>query len=406
MILWYNETNKGSHAQKTVRRLKKGLGFMKKIRTFTCILLAALALTGCAPAANGQSTEPTTAPADSAQTEDTTATEVPSETAAEPVKFNIGHLPATGHILYFIAYEEGYFAEEGLDVTLTQFSNNSEELAALESGKIDVAPINATNLINFIGDGHDLVSIGGVMSDGHALVVNPKLVEGLDPEDYTLDLLKDKTIILQKGSTYDIEFRIALKEAGFDLEKDVHIENTESGTTAYASLKNAEVDGAAVYAPFRQKAIDEGYVPLLYCDEIDYFDHPICCRNVAISSHVTEDPEVFEAFSRAMIKAGEFLENDHVGSVADAKKYLDVDTDLLESEIYNHSINNPDPDEQKTVTFYQAMQELGYVNHEFDITEHINNAIYENALNALLSENPDDAYLKDLETYHQNAVQK
>ena len=24
-------------------------------------------------------------------------------------EFNIGHLPATGHILYFIAYEEGFF---------------------------------------------------------------------------------------------------------------------------------------------------------------------------------------------------------------------------------------------------------------------------------------------------------
>ena len=198
----------------------------------------------------------------------------------ELVDFNIGHLPATGHILYFIAYEEGFFKEEGLNVTLTQYSNNTEELAALEAGKLDVAPINATNLIKFLGEGHEVTSFGGVMSDGHALVVDPDVVEGLSEDEYrrNLEVLKGKTIVLQANSTYDIEFRIALKEAGFDLEKDITILTADSGTDAYNSLKNKEIDGAAVYAPFRQIALNEGYVPVIYCDEVEYFEHPICCR--------------------------------------------------------------------------------------------------------------------------------
>lgn len=317
--------------------------------------------------------------------------------------FNIGHLPATGHILYFIAQEEGYFKEEGLDVTLTQFDNNPSELAALESGKIDVAPINATNLIAFLGEGHKITSIGGVMSDGHALVVSPKIVEGVDPKDYSLELLKGKRIILQAGSTYDIEFRKALKDAGFDLEKDITILSADSGTSAYNSLKNNEIDGAAVYAPFRQKAIDEGFVPLLYCDEIDYFDHPICCRNVALTENIDQNTEKFKAFTKAMIKAGEFLENDHAGSVRDAKKYLDVDEKILEGEIYNHSVNNPDPDKNKTVTFYNAMNELGYITKQINITDSINSSIYEAALDELLKASPDNAYLKSLQEYHKTA---
>ncbi|MEE1013369.1 MAG: ABC transporter substrate-binding protein [Clostridia bacterium] len=321
-------------------------------------------------------------------------------------KFNIGHLPATGHILYFIAQEEGFFEEEGLDVTLTQFDNNTAELAALEAGKIDVAPINATNLIKFLGEGHNLTSIGGVMSDGHALVVAPEIVEGLDPSEYSLELLKGKTIVLQAGSTYDIEFRIALKEAGFDLEKDITILSADSGTSAYNSLKNKEIDGAAVYAPFRQKAIDDGFKPILYCDEIDYFEHPICCRNVALSDSVTNNPDTYIAFTRAMIKAGEFLENNHAGTVADAKKYLDLDDNILEGEIYNHSINNPDPDEAKTVTFYNAMNELGYIEKEVNIPDYVNNEIYEKALAELSKANPDNKYYSDLLAYHANATYK
>lgn len=319
-------------------------------------------------------------------------------------KFNIGHLPATGHILYFIAYEEGFFKDEGLDVTLNQFDNNTAELAALEAGKIDVAPINATNLINFLGEGHDLTSIGGVMSDGHALVVSPDVVEGVNPSEYSLDLLKGKTIVLQAGSTYDIEFRMALKEAGFDLEKDITIVTTDSGTGAYNSLKNNEIDGAAVYAPFRQKAINDGFVPIMYCDEIDYFDHPICCRSVALSDNVKNDPETYIAFSKAMIKAGEFLENNHEESVEDAAKYLDIDLEILESEIYNHSINNPDPDESKTVTFYNAMKDLGYIDNEINISEYVNNDIYTQALNELIESDPDNEYYNGLLEYHSTAV--
>ncbi|MBQ8525766.1 MAG: ABC transporter substrate-binding protein [Clostridia bacterium] len=321
-------------------------------------------------------------------------------------KFNIGHLPATGHILYFIAYEEGFFEDEGLDVTLTQFDNNTAELAALEAGKIDVAPINATNLIKFLGEGHELTSFGGVMSDGHALVVSPEILEGIEPSEYknNLELLKGKTIVLQAGSTYDIEFRIALRDAGFDLEKDINILTADSGTSAYNSLKSKEIDGAAVYAPFRQKAIDDGFKPIIYCDEIEYFEHPICCRNVALSDKIKNEPDIYIAFTRAMIRAGEFLQSNHAGAVADAKKYLDLDENILESEIYNHSINNPDPDEEKTVTFYNAMKELGYIDNEIKITDYINNDIYSAALSELISKEPDNGYYIELLEYHSGAV--
>ena len=366
---------------------------MKKWAKFLSLALAAtISFTGCGPSG-------TTAGATTAEASDNGSTE-------ELVDFNIGHLPATGHILYFIAYEEGFFAEEGLNVTLTQYSNNTEELAALESGKLDVAPINATNLIKFIGEGHDITSFGGVMSDGHALVIDPDLVEGLSEEEYhnNLEILKGKTIVLQANSTYDIEFRTALLEAGFDLEKDITILTADSGTDAFNSLKSKEIDGAAVYAPFRQIALNDGYIPLMYCDEIDYFDHPICCREVTLTENINADPDKYVAFTRAMIRASQFLLEDKDKSIDDALKYLDIDREILYEDTYNHSINNPDPDESKTVTFYNAMLTLGYIDKEINVTESVNNEIYETALNDLISKDPDNAYLKELQEYHENAL--
>ena len=361
----------------------------KRNRLTALLTLVLLAATGCSNTASSVSPAQTDAAA----------------AQASLTPFAIGHLPATGHILFFIAKEEGFFEQEGLDVSLQQFDNNTSELAALESGKLDVAPINATNLVKFIGEGHELTSIGGVMSDGHALVVRPEVVEGVAPEEYCLDLLRGKKVVLQAGSTYDVEFRMALKQAGLTPGVDVEVVSADSGTSAYNALKSGDVAGAAVYAPFRLKAINEGNVALMYCDEVEYFEHPICCRSVTLSSNVKADPDKYVAYTRAMIKASEFLENEHTKSAEDAAKYLDLDVELLEEETYFHSINNPDPDEKKTVTFYNAMKELGYLDDssDIDITLSVNNEIYEKALDGLLSDDPDNSFYKGLKEYHENA---
>ena len=59
-----------------------------------------------------------------------------SDGALEKTSFNLGHLNSTAHLLGFVAKEEGYFKEEGLDVTLTLFSSASELATGLETDKL------------------------------------------------------------------------------------------------------------------------------------------------------------------------------------------------------------------------------------------------------------------------------
>ena len=56
----------------------------------------------------------------------------------DKIHLKIGHLPSVGHVLYFIAQEKGFFAEEGLDAELFQFPNGIEGLNALKRGDVDV----------------------------------------------------------------------------------------------------------------------------------------------------------------------------------------------------------------------------------------------------------------------------
>ena len=78
----------------------------------------------------------------------------------------VGYLPSPGHLLYFVAQEEGLFRDEGLNTELVMFGENNSELAALESGKIDVGAFGSSELVTFLADGHDLTVFGGAMIAG------------------------------------------------------------------------------------------------------------------------------------------------------------------------------------------------------------------------------------------------
>ena len=53
------------------------------------------------------------------------------------VSLKVGHLPVTGHAKFFVAKEEGFFKDEGLNVELVEFANSADGLAALRAGKFE-----------------------------------------------------------------------------------------------------------------------------------------------------------------------------------------------------------------------------------------------------------------------------
>ncbi len=79
-----------------------------------------------------------------------------------------------------MAQEEGYFADEGLNVTLTQFSSAAEIVSGLESEKLDVAFIGSVPSLTFQSQGHSLTVFGGAMTNGHGYVIRPEFVENSD----------------------------------------------------------------------------------------------------------------------------------------------------------------------------------------------------------------------------------
>jgi len=325
-----------------------------------------------------------------------------SQNAESLTKLSVGYLPSPGHLLYFIAQEEGYFKEEGLDVELVMFNENNSELAALESGKIDVGAFGSSELVTYMAQGHDLAVFAGAMKAGHGIIVKDSVVEGIPKEEWSLELLVGKKIGVESVDSGHIVYREALKQLGYG-DDDVEFVIFGDGADAYASLKNDAIDAAILYAPYRILAENEGYTILSNSGDVDGFHDHVCCRQAALTTKLKEEPETYKNFLRALIKAYKFYKENREGSINDIAVYVDVEKELLAADTYDYDVEiaNPDPDVANMTTFYKALVDLGFVN-EFEVSKFLTSDLYEQALEELIKENPDDAVYSELKKYHDN----
>ena len=314
-----------------------------------------------------------------------------STSKLEKTDFGLGYLNSTAHLLAFVAAEEGYFKDEGLNVTLTQFSSAAELVSGLEAGKLDAAFIGSVPALTFQSSGHDLTIFGGAMSNGHGYVIKSEFTDGKD--NLGVEILKGRNVASVKNSIQDAELQLLLKNAGISIgdgSDEVNIIYFDSQKEAYAALQNATIDAASVYSPYASLAKGQGYSVVYYCSEEEALQNQPCCRQVAATGSLAASPNAFNAFERALIKAYKFSQEDHDKTIEDVKKYIDIDEEYLKTEIYGgYSVSSPDPDKQGTIALKDTIVGLGYA-EDYDIEKFYNTDIYEKALESLINEDPDD----------------
>ena len=323
-----------------------------------------------------------------------------STQALEKTSFNLGHLNSTAHVLGFVAKEEGYFEEEGLDVNLTLFSSAAELSTGLESDKLDVAFIGSVPSITFQSQGHDLTIFGGAMTNGHGYVIKPEYVKDIDKWD--VSILKGRNVASVKNSVQDAELQILLKDKGIEIgegDDKVNIVYFDSQKDAYNALQNDTIDAVSAYSPYTSLAESQGYKIVYRCSEEPLLQNQPCCRQVASTEALSKYPNSYQAFERALIKAYKFTQENQEQTIKDVKKYIDIEEDLIKTELYGgYGTSVPDPDKQGTIALKNSIVELGYT-EDYDIDKLYNTDVYKNALESLIKENPDDQVYNELQKH-------
>ena len=238
------------------------------------------------------------------------------------------------------------------------------------------------------------------MTNGHGYVIKPEFVEG--KSDWDVSILKGRNVASVKNSVQDAELQILLKDKKIEIgegEDKVNIVYFDSQKDAYNALQNDSIDAASAYSPYTSLAESQGYKIVYRCSEEKLLENQPCCRQVAATEALAKYPNSYNAFERALIKAYKFTQENREGTVKDVKKYIDIEEDLINTEVYGgYGTSVPDPDKQGTITLKNSIVELGYT-EDYDIEKLYNTDIYKNALASLIKENPDDKVYAELQNH-------
>jgi len=236
---------------------------------------------------------------------------------------DIGYLPAASYGLLWIAQEKGYFTEQGLQVTLKEYSNVASLVIALKAGEIDGAAVTSVALAAFVRD-LDISIVGGNSLDGTALAAyNASGVVDLDD-------LSGRTLATVLYVPGDFVFKKAMAQT----ELNVTLSTFFTPADALAALENGNVTAALLWEPYASLA-EFRNISLPIWDKDVYPDDYPCCLQAFSKSYLTANPTVATKFIKALVKAEVLAYQQTEQAIPMVKKYLeDIPTAIIYNSIF------------------------------------------------------------------------
>ncbi|MFJ6567720.1 ABC transporter substrate-binding protein [Streptomyces sp. NPDC091292] len=144
---------------------------------------------------------------------------------------------------YSVAKEEGYLADENLDVKTINTDGSVAAIQAVASGSADITPADASAILAAREKGVPVVAVGGLVQNWPwriATLPGGKVASAQD--------LKGKKIgVISLASGSAPYARAFVQDAGLDPEKDVDLLPVGVGSQALSALESGKVDALALY---------------------------------------------------------------------------------------------------------------------------------------------------------------
>ena len=286
---------------------------MKK-KILATVLTAAMAvsmLAGCssesaskASEAAATTAEATTA-AEETKAEETTAAEAKDTGDLKTVSIQIDGSAVPYYAPLYLAQENGYFAEEGLNVEF-YYAAAADIVKNVAAGNVEFGFPNADAVVAAKAQGIPVKVVHTTYQEGLGAIIF-----GSDSGISTpADLKGKKVAVTSLGSANYFQLQAAMESAGLTID-DVQVEIVGTG----AILTEGQVD-AIVFSKLRTIELNNsGYAASeITCDQfLPSFGNVL----VAGDKLVAEDPETVDGFCRALNKAIEYIIDGHVEEAVD-----------------------------------------------------------------------------------------
>ena len=225
----------------------------------------------------------------------------------------------------YVAIEEGYFKDEGLDMTLITGFGADKTMTAVISGEADIGFMGAEASIYAYQEGAtDPVELcTATQRAGNFLVAREEM-----PDFKWEDLKGRKVLGGRKGGMPEMVFEYILKQNGLDPQKDLSIDQSiDFGATAAAFTGDDSADFTVEFEPSataleKQGAgyvvaslgVDSGYVP--------YTSYS------AKTSYMEKNPDIMQKFTDALQKGMDYVQSHTPEEIAEVIEPQFPETDL------------------------------------------------------------------------------
>ncbi len=302
-------------------------------RVFAILLAAALAL--CCAACGTPGADP------AAETAAPAAETAAAETAAPAAPVNLTLSEVTHSVFYapqYVALELGFFAEEGLNVELTNGGGADKVMTMVLTGEADIGFAGPESCIYVLNQGkEDAPRVFAQMTkrDGSFLV-------GREDVPFTWDLLRGSTIIGGRaGGVPEMTLEYVMRQNGVVPGEDATVDTSVQFNMMAGAFTGGNGDYVTLFEPTATETEQAGQGYILTSIGAESGEIPYTAY-FAMQSYMTENADVIQRFTNAIAKALTWVQTHSASETAAAiapqfpdtsvetlttvvQRYLDID---------------------------------------------------------------------------------
>lgn len=282
-----------------MKRFRKTLAL---IMCAVCMVTSALAFTGCGKAKVAESGK--------------------TKVVLNEVAHSIFYAPM------YVAIEEGYFAENGIELELVTGFGADKTMTAVLTGEADIGFMGCeSSIYTYVGGTEDYVVNFAQLTQraGNFLVAREPI------EDFDWNMLKGKKVLGGRaGGMPEMVFEFILLKNGIDPRTDLEIDQSiDFGSTA-AAFSGGQGDFTVEFEPHGTllEGKGDGYVVASLGEDSGYVPYTSFS---AKKSYLDANPKTIQAFTDALQKGMDYVNTHSAEEIAQviAPQFKDTDQEVL-----------------------------------------------------------------------------
>ncbi len=225
----------------------------------------------------------------------------------------------------YVAISEGFFAEEGLELELSNGGGADKVMAAILSGDMDIGLAGPEASIYVYNEGkedHPQVFAQLTKRDGSFLVAKE------DIQDFTWDDIKGKTVIPgRKGGVPYMTLEYIIKENGIDPATETTLDDSIQFDLMAGAFSSGTADFVTLFEPTASMIEQEGkgHIVCSIGTESGEIPYTAYC---AKQSYMEENPEIIQGFTNAVAKGQQWVKEHTAEEIAESIVDFFPDTDV------------------------------------------------------------------------------